>query len=383
MINNKISIYIILYYDLDFLEDILDNIINYIDEIIIVDGPYKYCIDSLQQFNLMYNENNKPDILNKILNKYENKIKYYYNIWENEKEKRIFGYSKCNNDIILLVDCDEFFIFDINNINSFIKSDKYVASFNINNMCRININFDNETKKYIIFKKKYINEIQHLSYTWLVGVNGLEDKNINNMEINYSLGKIYHQTLNRNKKNNIIKYIFYISLYNINNNIENKLIQNYNEKELLKNINVDNDTLLNIFYHSLIELIGIPKNKILKQNNNVLINLNKYSNNHIDGFFKENTIALKNIDYYAYVNLNTNHIHIKFENVKNIKVDIYQIFINEEYNWQYFHFEVSNNEVFFNYNKYNKENLLCNIIFFNCLQTLNSDSIYKIVSINC
>jgi hypothetical protein len=381
MLINKISIYIILYYDLDFLEDILDNIINYVDEIIIIDGPYKYCIESLTQFNLLYNENNKPDTLNYILNKYNNKIKYYYNIWENEKEKRIFGYSKCNNDIILLVDCDEFFIFDINNINNFINSNKYVGGFNINNMCRININFDDETQKYIMFKKKYINENQHLSYTWLVGVDDIEDKNINNMEINYSLGKIYHQTLNRNKKNNIIKYIFYISLYNIKNNIDNKLISNYDNIYLLKNIDVNN--LLNIFYHSSIELIGIPRNKILKKNNNVLINLDKYCNNNIDGFFKNNSLALKNIEYYSYINLNNNYINIKFDNVKNIKVDIYQIFLNEEYNWQYFHFEVSNNEVSFKFNKYNKPNFLCNIVYFNCIQTLNENPFYKILSIDC
>ena len=169
IMTEKISVYVQLYYDLDFLEDILEGINKYVDEIIIIDGPFKYCIDFLKSVNLFYDENNKPEKLKNLIYN-NNKIKYFYNIWENEKEKRIFGYSQCTNNIILLVDADEFFVFDIEAINKFIKSDKYVSGFKINNMNRINVNFEKETTKYIMFKKKKINALQHLSYTWLIGV---------------------------------------------------------------------------------------------------------------------------------------------------------------------------------------------------------------------
>ena len=85
--NNKISAYTILYYDLQFYESIIKNIYNYVDEIIIIDGPYSYAIDTLKKFNLFYDEKNKPQIINNLLNKY-NKIKYFYKIFDNEENKK-------------------------------------------------------------------------------------------------------------------------------------------------------------------------------------------------------------------------------------------------------------------------------------------------------
>ena len=169
MINEKISVYINLFSDLGFLDDIIENIYNKVDEIIIIDGPYKYNIDTLRRTNLLYDEHTKPDELNNILNKYSNKIKYTYGIFSNEEEKRILGYSKCSHNIILLVDSDQFFTIDNNAINNFIKSKKYVAFFSIFNMNRTDISFDKKVEKFVMFKKKYINPTEHLDYIWLIG----------------------------------------------------------------------------------------------------------------------------------------------------------------------------------------------------------------------
>ena len=178
----KISVYIILYFDLDFLHDIISKIYHFVDEIIIVDGPYNYCLDTLKELNLLYNEDNKPEELVKILNDYSAKIKYFYDVWENEKEKRMFGYKECSNELVLLVDGDEFFVFDFDRLKKFIESDKIVGGFYTYNMNRINMTFNDSTtttpKKFVLFKKNFFTPLEHLSYLWLVGVTDLKEKNI-------------------------------------------------------------------------------------------------------------------------------------------------------------------------------------------------------------
>ena len=83
---NKISAYTILYYDLQFYEDIIKNLYNDVDEFVIIDGPYSYAVDTLKKFNLFYDENTKPHELNKLIKKYP-KIKYKYVICDTEEEK--------------------------------------------------------------------------------------------------------------------------------------------------------------------------------------------------------------------------------------------------------------------------------------------------------
>jgi len=381
--NKQISVYIILYFDLDFLHDIISKIYDYVDEIIIVDGPYKYCIEVLNQLNLLYNEDSKPDELKRIINDYSKKVKYYYNVWENEKEKRIFGYSKCTNEFILLIDGDEFFVLNIDNIINFIKSDKKVGGFLIYNMNRIDITFNNLNiicKKFVLFKKDYIKPLQHLSYLWLVGVDSLEEKNIYIMYNEYSLGYIYHLTLNRTKKNNIIKYIFYKSLYFYIKNEPINIINNFNIKNKIETIGISN--VLDIFYHSDLPLIGIPYNEKLNKIKLENIDLSLYNNNHIDAYFNNTFSGSKYIQTYFYITFkNDKEINITFKNVKEINITLYQISLNREYNIQIKNNNIiENNKHVFNYD-YDKPDLCC-VILFNCFKTIDDSDIYEIISID-
>jgi hypothetical protein len=369
VIKEKISIYIILYYDLDFLDDILQYLNTYIDEIIIVDGPYQYSIDTLDKLNLLYTEETKPDKLSKIIDKYENKIKYYYGTWKDEKEKRMFGYSKCTNNLILLVDCDEFFILNENKINKFIDSDKCVAGFDIYNMNRINVNMDDKSTKNILFKKN-ITAHQHLSYTWLICVDNLEEQNTNYILINDTMGTIYHQTLNRIKFNNIIKYIFYITLNYYNKNTSsNNIINGYDINVLLETLSINDIT--NIFYHSKKELIGIPENRVLVENTNVLINLDKYKDNHNEGYATNKTIVLKNVEYYCFIKNNST---ITFQNITNVKLDVYEINLNKPYIIHTYNYKnVDTIEI----NNINQSNF-CNMICINCSEPDTNNFVYNI-----
>lgn len=392
--DKKISIYVQLYYDLDFLEDILIYLNNFVDEIVIVDGPYSYCVEFLRKCNLLYDENTKPIKLNNIIEKFKNKISYYYSIWENEKQKRMFGYEKCKYENVLLVDGDELFNIDKSALEEYINSDKCVAGFHIYNMNRININIDNISVKNIMFKKSRITAHQHLSYTWLVGVDGLEPQNNNNVFTKNKLGVIFHQTLNRTKQNNIVKYIFYSRLYYKNANInEINKIFGFEFDLLLTKMNINE--ILNVFYRSALEFIGVHPNKIMKMNNNVSIDLHKYRNNHIEGFFEKNTKILRNVSYNCYFDIkkdyNTNDtikIKIITENIKNMTVIFYELCLNKQIDTHRFE-NIQTGNIIDNYNntiidiKLNNNTVYCigYAITINCSYTIDNDIICNIKNI--
>jgi hypothetical protein len=183
-----------------------------------------------------------------------------------------------------------------------------------------------------MFKKSKISSLQHLSYLWLIGNNNLEKQNLNNI-YNEKIGIIYHQTLNRTKKNNIIKYIFYTRLYYKNNDISsiNKIF-GYDFNYLLDKINMLE--IINIFYHSCLEFIGIPDNKIMITCHNDIIS-KKYNKNHYDAYFIKNSKILLNVNFVCFLknkkDYNKNdiiHIEISSNDIKNITFIFYELCFN-------------------------------------------------------
>lgn len=192
------------------------------------------------------------------------------------------------------------------------------------------------------------------------------------------LGIIYHQTLNRTKFNNIIKYIFYNCLYFHQRGLPINVIDNCDLDYLLTLKSVDE--ILDIFYHSKIELIGIPQNKIL-QPINVMVSLEKYKCNHYDGFFKNDTLCLKNVPYYCYLDVNKcDKLRFTFEEVVKIKIDLYTIHQNEKYNINTYLLKVENNMVTINYNFSKKSDNSIIVAMLNCIESTNNNVFYKILN---
>lgn len=374
-----ISVYMILYHDLQFLDDIIARIYQHVDEIVIIDGPYTYSIELFKQYNLYYDETNKPDELSRIIAKYP-KIKYRFGIFTNEEEKRILGYTTCSHDTILLVDSDEFFTIDSAKLTAFsTQREKFVGGFYIHNMNRTNIQYNKTVSKYVLFNKCRISAIDHLDYLWLVGCK-TKAKIINYMDIHTMCGTIYHQTLNRNKHNNIVKFIFYTSLYSKTTNNKPQLINGYTNDVLEL---FTRDELLDMFYHTLLAAIGIPTigaNNICMVNDEAAADLINYSHNHDSAYFRGNYKCLKNIPAFFLVDKSlSSTLHIQFENVKSITITIYEICIGAPYITHTFNF-TGTKDITLTYSA-SAIPILDTVIQFNCSETDDASPLFKILSI--
>ena len=143
------------------------------------------------------------------------------------------------------------------------------------------------------------------------------------------------------------------------------------------------DEILDIFYHSMKEMLGIPHDKILTMTN-TLINLDKYKLNHIDGFFKNNSCCIQNIPYYCYINVDNTEfkqICIEFENVDEINIELCEICVGETYKINKNNYVIINNTIIIDYTFIMNPKFLNLLIMFNCCKTISDNFVYRIMNI--
>ncbi len=203
-----ISIAICIYNDFDFIEECVDRAYDLADEIVILDGPYGYCKPILQFFDLYYS--GLPEALRTISQL--PKVRYEFGEFENEKSKRMALYDMCRSDVVMLLDSDELIV-DINKdeLEKFFQSDKKVACSSFNNLVRRDCLIGEPTKKFIFFKRQEIGALEHLNYTWLIGVD--QEKPDRALMYDPPVMEMAHLTLMRSPYFNTVKYCFYTRLY--------------------------------------------------------------------------------------------------------------------------------------------------------------------------
>jgi tetratricopeptide (TPR) repeat protein len=204
----SMSAAICIYNDFDFIEDCIAKIYDSVDEIVILDGPYHYCEPILTEFGLHYD--GVPDALRGIVAL--DKVRYEYRTFENEKSKRMALYEMCRCDIVMLLDSDELITgIDADAIAEFKASAMAVAPARIHNHVRSAVLTDKDKRKFIFFKRALIGALEHLNYTWLVGVEqAAPDQSI---MFQTPLMDMAHLTLMRSPFFNVVKFCFYTRLY--------------------------------------------------------------------------------------------------------------------------------------------------------------------------
>lgn len=167
----KISAYIILHMDDDFLEYTLTSVDAFVDEFIVVDGAYKWVEPFLSSSGIDANRSGPKTM--QILDKFSRKVSYFSGTWEDELQKREFGYSKCTGDIIVRIDADEIYDFNHNAILNFFQSSRSVAQMEYpllmtNNLHRHRVKDAHIPRQAFMFKRSQITAEQHCGYLWLV-----------------------------------------------------------------------------------------------------------------------------------------------------------------------------------------------------------------------
>ncbi len=121
----KLSAYLQIYNDWDFLAPMLRSIAPYVDELVVVDGAYAWMADFLERSgrNPLRSDARVFDALE------DSRIPYRVitKLWKNEIEKRMAGYTACEGRYVLRIDADEVMFFDDAELERFFSDGSAIA----------------------------------------------------------------------------------------------------------------------------------------------------------------------------------------------------------------------------------------------------------------
>jgi hypothetical protein len=164
------SAYLSLLDDWDLLGPALRSVIDRVDEVIVVDGAYRWMRpyfaksgrDPLRSLPQVYD----------VLAGFGGKIKIINGIWENEPEKRMAGYTACAGRFRYRIDADEIFFFDDAAHDRFYASGKAVGQMQMPLYIAPGLIAGapgkNLPRQSFLFDADQISARDHLSYLWLV-----------------------------------------------------------------------------------------------------------------------------------------------------------------------------------------------------------------------
>lgn len=171
----KISAYLSIYNDSDILDEALNSIKYYVDELIIVDGAYEWMAPFLSAIGK--NPEKSDEIVYEKVRRSGIPYKVIKKVWKNEVEKRVAGFSEANNQYVMRVDADEIIFFEDKSLRSFFNSGcavaemfmpTYVAPGYVIKGRTIIDGFRGFPRQCCLFDKSKISAEEHLRYLWLV-----------------------------------------------------------------------------------------------------------------------------------------------------------------------------------------------------------------------
>ena len=117
--------YLQVYNDWDALAPSLASMAPHIDELVVVDGAYQGMAEYLSDIGKNPARSDAP--VHDILARFPKPVTYVTNIWKNEIEKRIAGFSACRGRYIYRLDADEVIFMDEARLAAFMASPAGVA----------------------------------------------------------------------------------------------------------------------------------------------------------------------------------------------------------------------------------------------------------------
>ncbi|HVZ29425.1 MAG TPA: hypothetical protein VG839_03460 [Asticcacaulis sp.] len=166
------SAYMIAHCDDDFLQDAIDSVIDRVDELVFVDGAYRWTAPFFAAAGL--DPERSWQRTHDILARYGDKIRYFSGIWDDELHKRSFAWSHCRGEVIIRIDADEIFVFNDKVYAAFLKSDRAVAQVEMPFMLtptqqRLKAGMTYTPRLCAIYKSAYFSSpLTHCAYLWLI-----------------------------------------------------------------------------------------------------------------------------------------------------------------------------------------------------------------------
>jgi hypothetical protein len=165
-----VSAYLSILDDWDILKPSLLSILDRVDEIIVVDGAYRWMLPYFEKSGRDPTRSLPP--VYDVLASLGEKIRVINGIWDNEVEKRIAGYEACKGRYRYRVDADEIFFFDDAILDEFFNSDKPVGQMDMPIYVAPGLISGADGKplprQAFLFDSNKISSREHLSYLWLV-----------------------------------------------------------------------------------------------------------------------------------------------------------------------------------------------------------------------
>ena len=164
--------YISIYNDWDILAHALRSVVPYIDELIVVDGGYQWM--SAYLVAIGRNPKRSIDRVHDIINEFRVPTKVLWGTWDNERQKRIAGYSACSNDYILRFDADEVLYFDDKKLTKFLGSKRRVAEMEMPLYFAPgwiegpHPDYPRLPRQACLFDRRKVLPEAHLDYLWLI-----------------------------------------------------------------------------------------------------------------------------------------------------------------------------------------------------------------------
>jgi hypothetical protein len=218
MTDIKTSAYMILYNDWDVLDYAINSARAFADELVVVDGAYKWMTPILKD----YGEDAECSNIQTraILDRHKDFVRYIPGIWDTESQKRIAAFEACKGNFIHLIDADEIHEIADDTFADFIKSPHPVAEMaspllmpgGLLARVRTRVQIG---RKPTTFKHAEVSAQEHLSYLWLV-LPKSEQAALPPRQKNAlwprNLGMNYHYSMLRTADSAINRAMFYVFL---------------------------------------------------------------------------------------------------------------------------------------------------------------------------
>lgn len=171
----RISAYLSIFDDWDFLPHALAAVSPYVDEIVVVDGAYRWMAPMLRASG-RDPQKSLPEVY-ACFEAYSHKLRIISGLWEDELQKRSAGYAACEGRYVLRFDADEITYLTAERIETTIARGFAVASvelptFALPGWINASLHDDGSVgdieRQCVFFDRDRIGPEDHLTYLWLV-----------------------------------------------------------------------------------------------------------------------------------------------------------------------------------------------------------------------